>query len=188
MCQELEKRGIEADPAPVCRVESEFASAVKSLEKKGADAIVTLHLAYSPSLESIRALAATQLPLVVLDTTPDSSYEPNKSPDDFIMKNHGIHGAQDLCNLLLRHGKTFILEASHWKVSDVLDRVADHARGARIASALHGSRTGIIGRAFRGMGDFSVESDKLKAYLGVTVVAAEPAEIAALLPDAKDPR
>src|SRR5512144_1601500 len=60
---ELEKRGLQVVSAPVCRIEREFASAVRALEKENVDALVTLHLAYSPSLESSDALARTRLPL-----------------------------------------------------------------------------------------------------------------------------
>ena len=181
LCSELRKRGLDLACAPACRTKREFESAVKALEKSGADALVTCHLAYSPSLESVDALAATHLPIVVLDTTPDAAAGPDLSPS-FIMNNHGIHGVQDMCNLLLRRGKAFAVEAGHWQTSDVLDRAADHVRAARIVSALRAARVGLIGKAFAGMGDFSVEPEKLKADLGVTVVAAEPQTVAALLP------
>ena len=55
--------------ADFCRLRAEFAEAVALFEKERADAIVTLHIAYSPSLEAIDALTATRLPIVVLDTT-----------------------------------------------------------------------------------------------------------------------
>ena len=51
----LEQRGILAVPTDVCRVADEFAAAVDRLERERVDCIVTLHLAYSPSLESIDA-------------------------------------------------------------------------------------------------------------------------------------
>lgn len=178
---ELKKRGLEAACAPVCRTRREFESAVRKLEQGGADALVTCHLAYSPSLESIDTLAGTRLPLVVLDTTPDAAAGPELSPS-FIMNNHGIHGVQDMCNLLLRRGKAFTIEAGHWQTSDVMDRVATHVRAARIASALRTARVGLVGKAFAGMGDFSVEPEQLQADLGVTVVAVDPQAVAALLP------
>ena len=52
----LEARGFTVVRAPFCRLESEFRSAVHTFENAGAEAILTLHMAYSPSLESIGAL------------------------------------------------------------------------------------------------------------------------------------
>ena len=66
----LSNRGLDVVTAPVCRLQPEFAAAIREFESKDVDAVVTLHLAYSPSLESADVLASTPLPLVVLDTTP----------------------------------------------------------------------------------------------------------------------
>ena len=63
------KLGFEIYLSPICRLDGEFKKAVKDFEKSGVNVIVTLHLAYSPSLECINALTETRLPLVVLDTT-----------------------------------------------------------------------------------------------------------------------
>ena len=103
ICGEMERRGVEVLRAPVCRLKNEFAAAVGSFEKAGAEAIVTLHLAYSPSLESAETLAKTSLPIIVLDTTPTYEYSPGQDPTE-LMFNHGIHGVQDMCNVLIRKG------------------------------------------------------------------------------------
>ena len=165
---ELGRRGLEVVAAPVCRVEKEFAAAVKKLEAEKVDALVTLHLAYSPSLESSEVLAATRLPIIVLDTTPTWSYAPDQDPDE-LMYNHGIHGVQDMCNLLLRNGKPFLIEAGHWEHSDVLDRVAALAVPARMAAAMKRGRIGMLGTAFKGMGDFYVPAAKMKTSFGAKV-------------------
>ncbi|MBN1671936.1 MAG: hypothetical protein JXR37_12935 [Kiritimatiellae bacterium] len=180
---ELEKRGLAIVAAPVCRLQAEFADAVNGFEQAGADAIVTLHMAYSPSLESADVLAGTRLPIIVLDTTPVFEFGPDQSPAE-ISYNHGIHGVQDMCNLLIRKGKRFQIEAGHWQQSDVLDRVAGWGRAARMAAAMRGARVGRIGEAFRGMGDFSVPSDVLKQTIGAETVAVTPADLAPLVPDA----
>ena len=83
----------------VCRVKPEFEAAVALFEKEQVDAIVTLHLAYSPSLESIDAIAGTDLPVIVLDTTKDFEFDFDVYADA-VSYNHGIHGVQDFCNLL----------------------------------------------------------------------------------------
>ncbi len=164
----FEARRLRVARAPVCRLAPEFRAALASFEKAGVDAVVTLHLAYSPSLESAPALAATRLPVIVLDTTPEYEFGPAQKPAR-IMYNHGIHGVQDLCNLLWRLGKPFVLEAGHWRRSDVLARVARRARAARMAAAFARARVGRLGRPFRGMGDFAVPPADLRR-LGVTVV------------------
>jgi L-arabinose isomerase len=165
---EFEKRGLAVVVAPVCRVQKEFAAAVRKLEAENVDALVTLHLAYSPSLESSDALAGTRLPLIVLDTTPTWSYAPDQDPDE-LHYNHGIHGVQDMCNLLLRNGKPFLIEAGHWQKSDVLDRVAAHVIPARMAAAMRAGKVGILGTAFKGMGDFFVPAAKIKSSIGASV-------------------
>ena len=83
------KRGVAAVAAPVCRLEKEFAAAVKRFEKEEVDAIVTLHLAYSPSLEASDVLARTRLPILVLDTTPALRLRPGPGPGrDHVQPRH----------------------------------------------------------------------------------------------------
>lgn len=178
----LESLGLGVLRAPPCRRAAEFQAAVAAFEAGGADALITVHLAYSPSLESIDALAASRLPLVVLSTTPDPSFDALGK----LMANHGIHGVQDLCNLLLRRGRRFAIEAGHWE-GDVLERAACHVRAARISSALRAGRVGLVGRPFAGMGDFQVPEDGLRAALGVTTVPVSARDLAALLPAPGDP-
>lgn len=168
----LRKRGLDVMTTPLCRVKSEFKVAITAFEKAGVDALITLHLAYSPSLESSDALAATRLPVIVLDTTPVYDFGPNQDPDE-IMYNHGIHGVQDMCNLLVRNGKPFKIEAGHWQKSDVLDRVTGWIRSAQLVSAMRSARVGRIGRAFKGMGDFAVPPEILKGTIGIETVPCD---------------
>ena len=91
----FESRGIAVRQAPICCVADEIAAALRRFEADGIDTIVTLHLAYSPSLEAIEVLCGTSLPIVMLDATMDADFGIDVSPDR-IMVNHGIHGVMDL--------------------------------------------------------------------------------------------
>ncbi|MEI6874736.1 MAG: hypothetical protein WCL50_06360, partial [Spirochaetota bacterium] len=173
-------RGIEAESSSICRVESEFAAAIKGFEASGVDALVTLHLAYSPSLESSAALAGTRLPILVLDTTPTWSYGPGQDPAE-LMFNHGIHGVQDMCNLLLRNGKGFAIEAGHWERSDVIDRIVRRIPAARAAAIMGRGSVGMIGKAFQGMGDFATTPERLAATIGGSVRTFDPKILPRLL-------
>jgi len=185
IARELAARGLEVTTCPVCCIGPEFAAAIRSFETANADAIVTLHLAYSPSLESAPTLAATALPIIVLDTTPGYAFGPRNDPGE-LMYNHGIHGVQDLCNVLRRHRKPFQIEAGHWQRSDVLDRVAAWAHAAALATRMRNARVGRIGEAFPGMGDFTVPQEVLKATIGVETVACDLAMLRNLLPAEND--
>jgi L-arabinose isomerase len=112
--EKLKKRKVEVLSAPICRVDDEFKKNVKLFENQKVDAIVTLHLAYSPSLESIDALSKTKIPIIILDTTSEYDFGDNIGPEE-IMYNHGIHGVQDMCSMLLRKKKDFFIEAGHYK-------------------------------------------------------------------------
>lgn len=186
IAEALEANGLEVVRTDVCRVKPEFEATVKLFEDAGADAIVTLHLAYSPSLESAEALAGTRLPIIVLDTAPAPAYGPETDSAE-LMYNHGIHGVQDMCNLLIRNGKEFQIEAGHWEKSDVLDRIAAWARAAKMAAAMRSARIGRIGEPFDGMGDFAVPDAVLNA-MGVQVVPCDFDLLKSLVPGEGDSR
>ena len=95
------KKDVDIIASDVCRLEGEFKDAIDLFEKEKVDSIVTLHLAYSPSLESEKVLKNTNLPIVILDTTPNFDFTGDEDTES-ISYNHGLHGVQDMCNLLLR--------------------------------------------------------------------------------------
>ena len=175
----MEQQGVTVLRAGFCRLESEFSAAVGSFEAQGADCIVTLHMAYSPSLESAQVLAKTQLPIVVLDTTQTYEFDFMQDPDE-INYNHGIHGVMDMCNLLRRNGKLFAICAGHYEHSDVIARACGLARAAAAARSLRGSRVGVFGGNFNGMGDFLVTPEEMRERFGVEMIEAQAQEICRL--------
>ncbi len=175
----LEQEGLEVLQTEFCRVESEFAGAVRQFEQQGADCIITLHMAYSPSLESVEVLTKTALPIIVLDTTETFSFDFKQNPDE-INYNHGIHGVMDLCSLLRRNGKPYAICAGHWQNSDVISRTVGFARAARAAGALKRMRVGSCGGSFAGMGDFLISGEELRQRFGAELETADPAELCAI--------
>jgi L-arabinose isomerase len=178
---EINKRDIIVFKAPICRLKNEFQTAIDEFEKREVDAILTLHLAYSPSLESIEPLLKTSLPLIILDTTPDFEFGPFTNPDKLIY-NHGIHGVQDLCSLLIRNNKYFAIEAGHWEKSNIIEKILTHIWASYLLKRLKSSVVGRIGGAFKGMGDFDVEPKILKETIGIKVLDVLPDEINKFIP------
>ena len=171
----FEKRGLEVETSAFCRLKPEFDRTVAAFEKAGCDAIVTLHIAYSPSLESIEALCKTELPIIVLDTTDTLEFLP--MGEDNIMYCHGIHGVMDMCSMLTRYGKPYAIAAGHYTESDCIDRAAGLVRAAVAASALKKAKVTLVGGAFEGMGDFTVSPTEFKEVFGASISDADPIEL-----------
>ncbi|MBQ7248207.1 MAG: hypothetical protein IJS22_08990 [Lachnospiraceae bacterium] len=154
--------------ADFCRIRSEFEEAVDLFEKEKTDAIVTVHMAYSPSLEAVGALCRTKLPVVVLDTTETLNFTNEQDPGE-IMYNHGIHGVMDMCSMLARRGKPYAIAAGHMSLTDVVGEACGYVRAAVAARSLRGMRVGLFGGSFPGMGDFSVEPSELRDRFGIEI-------------------
>ena len=171
--QKLTSENVDVVRAPICRLAAEFDAAVAELEAQDVDLIVSLHLAYSPSLESIDALTKTALPLLIFDTTMDWDFGPDVAPDR-IMYNHGIHGVQDLASMLRRRRRPFRIVAGHYQQPGVLARALGEIRAAHAARRFGHTRALRIGESFKGMGDFSVADEAMFRLLGIEVTQIGP--------------
>ena len=141
----IEDRGFEVVPADeICRIKPEFdRAAAKFNSDPEICAVITQHLAYSPSLESIDALKSLKAPLIVFDTTPDRELIKFAETEDRIMDNHGIHGVQDMCNLLKRNRISYELCVGHVSNSPVLDELCGRIRAAYAAKTFRECRIGM---------------------------------------------
>ena len=162
--------------APISREKQEFEQAISLFDD--VCAVITLHLSYSPSLESIDSLVKLNKPIIVLDTTPTYSFDTKTSSEE-IMYNHGIHGVQDMCNMLKRHNVHYHVVAGHYEDPTVIERVVDICNAAYAASIMKTSKVGLIGSSFTGMGDFFITPDELKETIGSEVVQFDMNEVEA---------
>jgi L-arabinose isomerase len=177
VAERLSRAGMSVELAPVSRVRDEIERSVAGLMARNVDLLATLHLAYSPSLEAVDALARVDAPLVLLDTTPAPRFSEEATMDD-MFSNHGIHGVQDLACMLTRRKRPFFIVAGHVEDAKFVEGVAQIARAAQAAAHLRSSRVLVFGEEFPGMGDFAVTFDALRDMLGVSVRRIPVSELA----------
>lgn len=171
----LETQGLEVVMADeVCRIKPEFERAAQKFNAEGVTAVITQHLAYSPSLESIDALLKLEAPIIVFDTTLDYELIQVANYEGRINANHGIHGVQDMCNLLKRNGKPYYICAGHALHSEVLSEVVGMCRAAAVAKAYRNAKVGSVGGSFTGMGDFLVSDERYRKDIGAEVSYMTP--------------
>ena len=178
----LEAEGLEVVAAPVCRINPEFVEEVAKLKEQDITALITYHLAYHPSLESIEVLKNVGVPIIVLDSTPDYSLVDRAGYYNGISPNHGIHGVQDMTCMLRANDVEYYVCAGHALHSEVIAEVAGYCRAAAAAKAYKTARVGSVGGSFTGMGDFKVTDEDYKAKIGAEVFYMDKDVTAEYLP------
>jgi L-arabinose isomerase len=140
-------------------------AAVARFEAAGADALLVMHLTYSPSQIALPALQSTHLPIVLWNTQElfgvDAAFTLAAMID-----NHGVHGTQDLANVLTRCSVKFHYVTSHLRDEKGLAELQDYFAAAAAWRRLRSARIGLLGYPFPGMGDFAVDTTQMASTLG----------------------
>ncbi|NOX54827.1 MAG: hypothetical protein GXP27_10395, partial [Planctomycetes bacterium] len=138
---------------------------VAEYERNGAEALLVLCLTYAPSQTLLPALQGTRLPILVWNTQEIFGVG-GKFDSPAMVANHGVHGTQDLSNVLCRAGVQFQYVTSHLQDADGLEELSDFFVAASAVAGLSRARLGLMGYPFPGMGDFAVDTTHLVATLG----------------------
>jgi len=148
----------------VCRRE-QIEREVREFESIGVDGIMVVCASYSPSQLSLPALLRTRLPLLIWNTQELREVN-GQFTGDQMMANHGVHGTQDLANVLVRHDRKFDYVTAHLDDPGAVDKLSDWFIAARAVTRMRHLRLGLLGYPFPGMGDLAVDTTHLAAALG----------------------
>ena len=140
-------------------------SMIEGFERQGVDAVLVILLTYSPSQLTLPGLLRTRLPLVIWNTQELRSVDAAFTVAAMI-DNHGVHGTQDLANVLTRSGVRFHYVTSEADDCAGLADLGDFFAAAAAARRLRSARVGLLGHPFPCMGDFAVDTTMLAATLG----------------------
>ena len=152
----------------ICKTCNQVNDAVKLFESKELDLIILVFLTYTPSHTAFKALKMTKLPILMFNT--QKLYELKTDTDaGEILRNHGMHGVQDMANVLLRAGIKFSLVTGHYRDEKALAQVKEWCQAAAVVNFLRGCRAGIIGYPQEGTGDFAFDETCLLNVFGVEV-------------------
>jgi L-arabinose isomerase len=143
----------------------EISATVKQFETAEADALLVLLLTYAPSQLALPALQSTYLPIVIWNTQELLAIDQSFTVPAMI-DNHGVHGTQDLANVLMRAGVPFHYHTSHPNDERGLEELIDFFVAAAAVRRLRSARLGLLGYPFPGMGDLAVDTTHLASTLG----------------------
>lgn len=146
-------------------IREEVEARLAAFAQADVDLIVIVHLSYSPSLIALPGLLRTDTPLVLFNTQELAGIGEDFTQDD-MLRNHGMHGQQDLANTLVRMGRPFGVVTGHWQDAEALAQLQDWAVAAATARKLRQARLGRLGSPFQDMGDFGLDETQLLAKVG----------------------
>ncbi len=132
------------------------------------DLIVVVHFSYSPSLIAMQALMHASRPVVLFNTQRKRGLGDDFSYQD-VLENHGMHGQQDLANVLVRAGRSFGVVTGYWEDEATLRELAEWAQAAVAARRMRAAEIGLIGYPFQDMGDFGVDETAFMQQIGCHV-------------------
>ena len=153
---------------PLACNEEDVESAFSEFERENVDGVILVFLSYSTSLSLLPSLKRHLLPILIWNTQKIEEITPTFSRED-LLNNHGMHGVQDVANVLTRAGRRFEIVTGHYKDEKVLGEIKEWCQAASIVSFLKKCRVGIIGYPLEGMGDFALDETSLLSRLGVEV-------------------
>jgi len=161
----------------VCNTRAQVDQAVAAFEADDKDLILVVLLTYAPSHIALPALLHTRLPVVIFNTQQLPGIAADVTSQQ-TLENHGMHGVQDLCNVLLRAGQEIHLVTGHYQNQAALDAVGEWCWAARAVRFIRKMRIGLLGYPMEGMGDFSIDQTALLAQVGPQVHHLAMKEIA----------
>ena len=158
----------EVDFPGVCDTREQVEQTIAGFEAEGKDLIMVVLLTYAPSHIALPALNRTRLPVLVFNTQQLYAVTKDTSSVD-TNKNHGMHGVQDLANVLLRAGREFHIITGYYKDKRTLAEVKSWCDAARTVNFMRRMRIGLLGYSMEGMGDFGLDETAFLTQVGVEV-------------------
>lgn len=141
---------------------------ISFFEQNKYDGLLVVFLTYAPSLIMSPALIGSKLPLVIWNTQ-EASGIPTCSQDMIIIDNHGVHGVQDLANVLGRARRDFLVITGHHEDRKTLDELKNCFYAMKAVTCVKRARIGLLGYSMQDMGDFNIDETALLTQVGPSV-------------------
>lgn len=151
----------------VCK-EEEIECALTRLSAMPVDLLVLCHMAYCPSGQILRALKGFQSPLLIWPAQSVDRIDGERFDEDALLRNHGVHGTQDLAAMLMRSGRPFGVLHGHWQDPDFRTRLLQWTRAGRALKEMKQSRPLQWGGHFPDMLDLQLDESRVVQELGIT--------------------
>ena len=164
---EMSGNSLEIHSASIVSTEEEIRKAYNQFSNSGVDVLVVTHVAYCPSGQIFEALLDNDLPIVLWAAQPVAEIVPEKFDIDSLLLSHGVHGTQDLANILRRRGKAFGALHGHWQQESTAEQLMHWAQAGHFLFKMKKSNPVVLGGHFEDMLDLQLNEDDFIKEFGV---------------------
>jgi L-arabinose isomerase len=182
----LRGAGLDVCAGPAVSLPAQVAAACTDFESRGVDLLLVAMAPYCPSGVLAPALVESRLPVLLWPMQSLLRLDPAKYDAEAIHLNHGVHGVQDLANVLGKSVKPFGVIHGHHEQPDFVSRLRLWAQAGRIVRAMETANPVQVGGHFEQMFDLQVGEDEFMRRLGVVPEVVSTAEFAELLTGVAD--
>ena len=138
---------------------------VRDFNTRSLDGIMIVMLTYGPGLRTVHALQRNRLPLLLANIQPVPSVTNEWNMDD-LTYNQGVHGAQDMANMILRTtGSPPAVISEDWKSERFTRYVSDWSHAAQTVHRLREMRLLMV-QQMPGMGDILTDPAAFMRVIG----------------------
>ena len=175
----LEAEGMAVAAGEVAATREQVRRECQRLGEAGVDLLVVAHVTYCPSGVLVDAIVEAGVPTVLWPAQPMFELRGETYDFDTVLLNHGVHGTQDLANVLRRRGVAFGVVHGHWKQKDTLAQLREFAAAGRALRAMRDSQPVQIGGHFEDMLDLPLTDQLFLERMGLRPTAVDVDEFAA---------
>ncbi len=156
-------------------------AACGDLAGKGVDLLIVALGPYCPSGVLVPALVESHLPVLLWPMQSLRALAPQKYDAEIVKLNHGVHGVQDLANVLGKTAKPFGVIHGHHEQPDFAARLKPWVQAGRIIRAMQNANPVQVGGHFEHMFDLQIGHDQFIRHLGIIPEVVPACEFADLL-------
>jgi len=159
----------------------QVAAACDDFTAKGVDLLVVALAPYCPSGVLSPALAASRLPVLLWPMQSMLRLDPQRYDAEAIKLNHGVHGVQDLANVLGRTTKDLGVIHGHHEQAQFIRQLQLWARAGRIIRSMQNAKPVQVGGHFEHMLDLQVGEDEFLRRMGIAPTGVSVSDFAGQL-------
>ena len=141
--------------------------------REAVDMVLVFPFGYTPSMDMLPALQATDVPVRILNAHEDSSYDYGTADTTEYLHHEGVCCVPELAGSLVNAGRRFRVRTGPFHDKRLQHELQSDCAGVAAARALRQMNVGLIGHVYPGMSDMPIDEARLLRATGRMLVRPE---------------